>query len=390
MKKIILPIMIGVLTIAIVGCNQMNDNNKAESVNKVESANAETILQKDWRPRSLFKLQITEIDKAKFPVIEMHAHHYTENSKDVAERVKVMDQVGIEKSVVYTQATGAEFDSIYALYSEYSDRFDVYCGFDLSEVGEKGWDQRAVKELRRCVEKGAVGVGELVDKGAGLAEGLHPDDPRMDALWEACAELKIPVNLHMADPIWMYEDMDEYNEGLPRAWTWRVEDKETKVDHHGMMKIFSNTLERHPNTIFVAAHLANCTYDLSILGKMFDTHPNLYADLSARFAEISSIPLSAADFITTYPNRLVYATDYGWEVWDKQGAYGNNTNLDEMYHMTFRVLETKDEHFYLSDLTGYKWPMYGLGLNDAVLKSIYYDTAQKIGDGSLYDDDGNL
>ena len=115
MKKIILPIMIGVLTIAIVGCNQMSDNNKAESVNKVESANAETILQKDWKPRSRFKLQTTEIDKAKFPVIEMHAHHYTENSKDVAERVKVMDQVGIEKSVVYTQATGAEFDSIYAL-----------------------------------------------------------------------------------------------------------------------------------------------------------------------------------------------------------------------------------------------------------------------------------
>ncbi len=390
MKKIILPIMIGALTIAIVGCNQMNDNNKAETVNKVESANAETILQKDWNPRSRFKLQTTEINKAKFPVIEMHAHHYTENSKDITERVKVMDQVGIEKSVVYTQATGAEFDSIYALYSEYPDRFDVYCGFDLSEFGEKSWEQRAVKELRRCVEKGAVGVGELGDKGAGLVEGLHPDDPRMDALWEACAELKIPVNLHMADPIWMYEDMDENNEGLPRAWTWRIEDKETKVDHDGMMKIFSNTLERHPNTIFVAAHLANCTYDLSVLGGMFDKHPNLYADLSARFPEISSIPLSSADFISKYQNRLVYATDYGWEVWDKQGDYGNNTNLDEMYHMTFRVLETKDEHFYLSDLTGYKWPMYGLGLNDAVLKNVYYDTAQKIRDGSLYDNDGNL
>ena len=28
---------------------------------------------------------------------------------------------------------------------------------------------------------------------------LHPDDPRLDPLWRKCAELKIPVNLHIAD-----------------------------------------------------------------------------------------------------------------------------------------------------------------------------------------------
>lgn len=374
MKNIIWPIVAGLLIITIAGCNQSNDRGH------VEKTSPEMLLQKDWNPRSVYKVQATEIDKAEFSVIDMHAHHYTKNAKEIAKRVEIMDKLGIEKSVVLTNATGVKFDSIYALYSNYPARFDVYCGFDLSDFEKKGWQQRALKELRRCVEKGAAGVGELHDKGTGLVEGLHPDDPRMDALFEACAELKIPVNLHMADPIWMYENMDSINDGLPRSWTWRVTDKEKKVDFNGLMDIFSNTLDRHPNTIFVASHLANCTYDLSILGGLFDEFPNLYADISARFAEFSTIPRGTAAFFTKYQDRIVYGTDYGWEVWDKQSDYGNNTDLEEMFRMTFRVLETQDEHFYLTDLVGYKWPMYGLSLNKDVLKSIYHENARKIED----------
>lgn len=354
--------------------------NQSNGRSQVEKESPEVLLQKNWNPHSVFKVPTTKIDKAKFPVIDMHAHHYTQTPEDIARRVEIMDQVGIEKSVVLTNATGAEFDSIYDLYSKYPTRFDVYCGFDLSDYEKEGWQERSVKELRRCVEKGAAGVGELHDKGMGLVEGLHPDDPRMDALFEACAELKIPINLHMTDPIWMYEDMDSTNDGLPRSWTWRITDKDQKVDHKGLIEIFSNTLKRHPNTIFVASHLANCTYDLSILGELFDQYPNLYADISARFAEFSTIPRRTVAFFTKYNDRLVYGTDYGWEVWDKHSDYGNNTDLDEMFRMTFRVLESPDEHFYLTDLVGYKWPMYGLSLNKEVLKNIYNENARKIED----------
>lgn len=353
-----------------MGCS----NSNSETV--VQKDDPENMLLKDWKPKSVYKVPVTDIRKAKFPVIDMHAHDYTKTEEDVVKRLKVMDEVGLERSVIFTNATGAKFDSIYALYSGYPDRFDVYCGFDLTDYQEKGWSERAVNELRRCVKKGAVGVGELHDKGGGLVKGLHPDDPRMDPLFEACAELKIPVNLHVSDPIWMYEPMDSSNDGLMRSWTWRIKDK--GVDHNHLMTILANTVKRHPNTIFVASHLANCSFDLPILGKMFDDNKNMYADISARFSEFSTVPRYTAAFFEKYQDRLVYGTDYGWEVWDKHSDYGNNTTLDSMYRMTFRVLETLDEHFYLTDLVGYKWPMYGLGLNDVVLKKIYHDNASRI------------
>jgi len=31
-------------------------------------------------------------------------------------------------------------------------------------------------------------------------------------LFDKCGELGLPVNLHVADPIWMYQKMDKYND----------------------------------------------------------------------------------------------------------------------------------------------------------------------------------
>jgi predicted TIM-barrel fold metal-dependent hydrolase len=368
--------MIGLLGIVAIGCNQQT----GQDTTKDASAQAEPpqMLLKNWKPKSIFKIPVTNIRKAKYPVIDMHAHDYMKNAEDVTTRVRVMDSVGLEKSVVFTNATGPKFDSIYALYSKYPDRFDVYCGFDLTNYQESGWQERAVNELRRCVKEGAAGVGELHDKGAGLVDGLHPDDPRMDALFDACAELRIPVNMHVSDPMWMYEPMDSTNDGLIRSWTWRIKGKDTATDHAGLMVILANTIKRHPKTTFVASHLANCVYDFSILAKMLDQLPNMSADISARFAEFSTIPRTTAAFFEKYQDRLVYGTDYGWEIWSKSTDYGHNTTLDSMFRTTFRVLETNDEHFYLTDLVGYKWPMYGLGLSDATLRKIYHDNAARI------------
>ena len=282
---------------------------------------------------------------------------------EVDERVRVMDETGIAKSVVFTNATGKKFDSIHALYAMYPDRFLVYCGFDFSDYPKEGWADKAVKELQRCVRIGAAGIGEIHDKGKGPVEGLHPDDPSMDPLFDACVEMKLPINLHIIDPIWMYLPMDSTNDGLMRAWTWKIQDTSQMVGYYGLINILDNTLRRHPNNNFVIAHLGNLTSDLARLGELFDKYPNFHADISARFAEFSTIPRHTARFFEKYQDRLVYGTDYGWEIWisDKSTARGTRKpgynsygqkepDLAEMFRMTFRVLETQDDHFYMTNL----------------------------------------
>jgi predicted TIM-barrel fold metal-dependent hydrolase len=330
----------------------------------------ETILLKDYRPNSIYKIPVTEVAKAKYPVLDMHSHPYAKNAREIGEWVKNMDEVGIEKSIILTMATGAEFDEIRRKYSVYPDRFEMWCGFDFAGYDQPGFGAAAVKELERCRQAEARGVGEIHDKGQGLrsgkskAVGMHPDDPRMDALFDKCGELGMPVSLHVADPIWMYQKMDRTNDGLMNAYSWRLDNQPGIVGLSGMVDILERTTQRHRNTTFIACHFANLDYDLARLGEVLERNPNLYADIAARYAETAPIPRFASQFYGKHADRLLYGTDMGVD--------------QAMYRVTFRILESLDEHFYEVEQFSYHWSLNGFGLSDAILRQVYRDNGAKL------------
>jgi predicted TIM-barrel fold metal-dependent hydrolase len=187
----------------------------------------------------------------------------------------------------------------------------------------------------------------------------------MDALWDKCAQLGMPINIHVSDPIWSYQPMDLHNDGLMNGYTWRIDDKQPGIlGHNALIESLERATQKHPRTVFIACHLANLDYDLTRLGQMFDRNPNLYADISARFAETAPIPRFVNQFLQKYPDRVLYGTDMAY--------------TQRMFSTTFRILESQDEHFYEQDLNfnfDYHWPLYGLGLPDPVLKKVYRDNA---------------
>src|SRR5256885_6486480 len=266
---------------------------------------------KDFRPKSIFRIPVTKIKKAKFTAIDMHSHAFAKTDEEVSKWVRTMDEAGIGKTIVLTGATGARFDSLYSLYSKYPDRFELWCGFDLTGYKKPGGIEMAIKELERCHRMGARGVGELSDKGVGLRYqggfGPHINDLLIKPLIKRCGELKMPVNIHVADPYWMYLPMDSTNDGLMNAFTWKIDStKEGILGHSSLIKTLENVVHNNPNTTFIACHFANCEYDLSILGSLLNKYPNLYADVSARFGETSTIPRYMALFYDKYQNRLLY------------------------------------------------------------------------------------
>lgn len=327
---------------------------------------------KDFRPVSIYKVPQTSIEMAKYPVIDFHSHDYPKSDADVDDWVRTMDKVGIQKTIILSYSTGSRFDSVVRKYSRYKDKFEIWCGFDYTGYNKAGWQQHAIAELERCYKKGARGVGELGDKGLGElyshpvpGYGLHIDDPRMKPLLEKCAELHMPVSIHVAEDAWMYENMDSTNDGLMNSATWRVDmTKNGILNHDQLIATLENAVKNNPRTIFIACHLANCCSDLNKLGKLFDIYPNLFADIAARYGEIAPIPRFVHDFMEKYSDRIVYGTDMG--------------TSRNMYVTTFRILETADEHFYQQDLFNYHWPLYGLSLSDAALERIYHSNAKKI------------
>lgn len=331
----------------------------------------DTLKLKDFRPQSIYNVPQTRVQKAKYPVIDFHSHDDEKTAAQIDQWVKTMDEAGISKSMILSYATGARFDSIVDKYARYKDRFEIWCGFDYTGMHEPGWSTRAVKELERCYKKGARGVGELGDKGLGefystptKGWGMHIDDARMKPLIKRCGELKMPISIHVAEDAWMYLPADSANDGLMNAAKWKVDmSKPNILDHDQLVKTLENAVRDNPGTTFIACHLANNCSDLSVLAKLFDNYPNLYADFAARYAELAPIPRYVHQFFEKYAGRLVYGTDMGAD--------------KAMYEITFRILETADEHFYEQAQFGYHWPLYGLALTDGTLKKIYSENGKK-------------
>jgi predicted TIM-barrel fold metal-dependent hydrolase len=236
----------------------------------------------------------------------------------------------------------------------------------LTNCNEPSWSEKAVAELERCQKAGAKGVGELHDKGRGLNSdmGMHCDDPRLDPFFEKCADLHMPVNIHIGEDQWMYEPMDEHNDGLMNGFTWKIPDDPAVLRHDQVLATLDRMVAKHPRTTFIACHLANCCADLPKLGTLLDKYPNLNADIGARFSELTPIPRTVLKFFTKYQDRILYGTD--------------NTPNPEMYRTSFRILETDDEHFYPGYFSKYHWPSHGFALPDDLLKKIYRDNAIRI------------
>jgi hypothetical protein len=71
---------------------------------KVQPGPMDTVLLKDYRPESSLVVPETRVEKARFPVIDVHTHTFMSNIRtpaDVDEWVRTMDEVGVEKSIVF-------------------------------------------------------------------------------------------------------------------------------------------------------------------------------------------------------------------------------------------------------------------------------------------------
>ena len=362
MKKLSIILVSAALLLA-ASCTKMGTD-------KASVSSADNVLVKDYFPTVVNNIPVTYVEKAKFPIIDMHSHDYAENAEDIEEWINVMDSVGVlHTAIMHCSWIGRPFEEFMELYAPYKDRFRFWCCFDYTDIDTPEGLTKSLETLERYHQMGAVGVGELGDKGEGdlyarpvEGMGIHIDDPRIKPLIEKCAELRMPISIHIGEPIWMYLPMDADNDGLPNAAPWHV-DTTNCLGYNGLINTFENAVRENPKTIFIACHYLNMTDDLPRLSAMLDKYPNMYVDIAARVAESAHTPRATREFLIKYQDRVLFGTDNGMEA--------------PMYRFIFRVLETNDEHFYNPDLY-YHWALSAFDLPDEVLKKIYHDNAERI------------
>jgi predicted TIM-barrel fold metal-dependent hydrolase len=181
--------------------------------------------------------------------------------------------------------------------------------------------------------------------------------------------LGLPVLIHTADPAAFFLPIDETNE------RWEELHRRPEWSFHGpqfpsreaLLAALLRVVARHPQTTFIAAHMANSAADLKAAGQWLDQHPNLYLDIASRISELGRQPYTARKFFLRYADRILFATDGPWP--------------EERIVLYWRFLETWDEYFPYSEKEfppqGF-WNIYGLGLPDDVLKKVYQENAARL------------
>jgi uncharacterized protein len=330
-----------------------------------------TILE--YQPQSTLVVPEHLVPRAKFPVVDLHGHPPTlDDGETIEQVVAAMDELNIQVMVQARPSSGERLRSQIEAVREagYADRFVFFASVDLDDVGP-GSGQRIAGQLEEDVAAGAVGIGEI-GKGFGLstrkADGtrLQMDDPELDIVWETAARLGIPVFVHTADPPEFFEPLDFTNERWLEMALFenrRFNDPARFPPFDELMAERDRMLANHPNTTWILAHMGWHTHDLARLGRIFDEHPNVHAEVGAVLYDLGRQPRFAREFFEQYQDRILF---------------GKDSFQPDEYPYYWRVFETADEYFdYYRDYHAF-WKLYGMDLPDDVLRALYYENALRI------------
>jgi uncharacterized protein len=346
---------------------------------KIGEKNGEVTFE-EYEPKSTLVVPGKLITRAKFPFIDVHNH---QGEMDEIGKVKTlvgqMDSMNMGTMVNLSgrgwsnndESDSILFKQIRNTTTNFKDRFVVFTNINFSDISKPDWTKNAVALLEKDVKVyGAKGLKIFKSLGFSVKESggkLVPvDDARLDPIWAKCGELNIPVLIHTGDPASFWNPMDKYNE---RWLELKIHGRRKRDAGKGdfsfeeLIKQQHNVFRKHKNTKFINAHMGWYPNDLQKLDSLLTALPNIYVEIGAVISELGRQPRAAKKFFDKNQDRILF---------------GKDSYVPEEYGTYFRVLESEDEYFPYHKKYHAFWKMYGLGLNDDVLKKVYYKNALKL------------
>ena len=324
-----------------------------------------------YDPPSTLVVPENPIDHAKFPFIDVHSHHFRMADQDLDKLMREMDTLNMK---VIVNLSGRNGERLKAMMDNvrkygYEDRIVVFSNIELRSIDDPTWAENTVKQLQFDYDNGARGLKIYKSQGMTNQDSsgnrIKINDPRIGPVWELCGELGIPILIHSADPRSFWEPHDSLNERWLelKLRPGRKRSADNPASWETIISEQHDIFRNHPNTKFIAAHMAWYPNDLERLGRLLDELPNVYVEIGAVIAELGRQPRMANRFFQKYQDRVMF---------------GKDSYQPKEYPTYFRVLESADEYFPYYKRYHAFWKMYGLALPDDVLKKLYYKNALSV------------
>jgi predicted TIM-barrel fold metal-dependent hydrolase len=343
----------------------------------------DTLLLRDWAPRSQVRTRVTAVQRPAVPCIDVHNHLGQWLSDDggwivpdVSELLDVLDAHDVATVVNLDGRWGSELTANIERYdAAHPGRFVTFCQFDWSALEQEDASSRLARQLEEAVDRGARGVKVWKDLGLTWRDAsgrlVLPDDPMVVELLGAAGDAGLPVLIHTADPVAFFQPLDRYNERIDelgeRPDWWFGGPDHPPFDR--LIDALESLVSQTPGTTYVGAHVGCFSEDLGWVDRMLTTYPNFNVDTGGRIGELGRVPRSFRRLVLAHPDRVLFGTD----------AYPPDAAA---YELAFRFFETDDEAF------GYapgcevppqgRWDVSAAELPPSVLPAFYADNARRV------------
>jgi predicted TIM-barrel fold metal-dependent hydrolase len=353
-----------------------------------------------YEPRSMLQVHESNIERAKFPVIDVHTHISVAKRSEkgveltperqylgtAQELLAVMDRRNIQTMVNLTGGYENGLAEAVQKYDRaYPGRFLTFTEPSYSRFKEPNYPKLQAQAIEQAHRDGARGLKILKTLGLYLRENITSgklvkiDDPRFDPMWDACGQLNMPVAIHISDPVAFFTPTDRFNERYEELnnhpdWSFYGGDFPSNAE---LLEARNRVIARHPKTQFVTLHFGNFSENLQNVSENLDRYPNMFVELAARIGELGRQPYTSKKFFDKYQDRIMFGTDatpHGDE-------FPQQVFNDKLYQIYYRFLETEDEYFDYAPARippQGRWRIYGINLSDTILRKVYHDNAAQL------------
>ncbi len=257
--------------------------------------------------------------------------------------------------------------------------------FGLEKFGQNGFAQAAIAQLDADFSAGATACKVWKNIGMDLRDPATGDfvlidDPRFEPIFAHLAQAKIPLLMHIGEPLACWRPLDErsphfsYYRDNPQ-WHWHA--RADVPSHEHLMAVRDRIIERHPTLTVIGAHYATHEYDFAELARRFDRYPNFRVDTSARLADAAL--LAARDYPATrsffihHADRILWGIDWVLSRPPSTVSEDRRKNLAvglrQRYELEWRFFATDDEMTINGNI------VRGLALPADALRKIFFENA---------------
>src|SRR5437868_14892086 len=107
----------------------------------------------EYNPKSTLVTKEHKIERAKFPFIDIHSHHWNPTVEHVEQLVKEMDTINLRVLVNLSGGTGEELrKTVATMKGRHPDRFVVFANMNFEDINTSGFGQRLAARLEQDVK----------------------------------------------------------------------------------------------------------------------------------------------------------------------------------------------------------------------------------------------